>query len=866
MNTPERDRHVVTGRVQGVGFRPFVYRLALNHALSGFVLNAPEGVIIELQGQRPQLEAFAHALIHSLPPLAMLVSHTRQAVPPVPDEANFSIRESLAGEGHNVLVSPDVATCPDCLADMADPANRRFEYPFTNCTNCGPRYTITRSLPYDRDKTSMACFPLCPDCAREYHDPLDRRFHAQPNACPVCGPQVWLTDAKGRRIAEAGPAIEHAAKALAQGRVLALKGLGGFHLAVDATNPKAVALLRKRKKRPAKPLAVMVPDLQTLAALAEISPAEAAMLTGQERPIVLVRLLPDGPLAPDVSPDTAWLGAMLPYTPLHHVLLKHLRATITNGRPPALVMTSGNGSSEPIALGNREALARLPEIADLFLLHNRDILVRTDDSVVRLLPNSTAGECAVAARATGAAHGARGTCGASPAAGSEAVSATDDTPASEETPEKERLQFLRRSRGFTPVPVFLPGKGPCVLGVGPELKNTVCLTKDDQAFLSQHIGDMHNLETAAFHREVIDHLGLVLRVKPEAVVADLHPDYLSTRSALEQTDIPVLRVQHHHAHIMAVLAERQADVLVSGPVLGLALDGSGYGEDGTIWGGELLLVDPVACSMRRAGHFSPVRLPGGEAAIRQPWRVAQAFFHALGRPEPEASWPWLHGQTSPGLRPKSQNHEAISRHGRPVLKTPLRTAGTAQPRQEGREQAAAMVRLMLDKGLNSPVTTSCGRLFDAVSALLGLCLEITYEGQAAILLEDAQDFAETGWYPCPVLQGKGPAVLDTLSLFAATAEDAARGISPATVSRRFHLGLARGLADLAAAMAAVHGANTVALSGGVFLNRTISRILPPLLRQAGLKPLMHRLVPPGDGAVSLGQAYYGQRALLTGHF
>lgn len=806
MTAIERDRHIVIGRVQGVGFRPFVYRLARTKALTGYVLNSPEGVIIEIQGPRPDLEAFAHDLIHSLPPLAMIVSHAREVVPPlagIADEDAFVIRESRTGEGHNVLVSPDVATCPDCLADMRDPADRRFEYPFTNCTNCGPRYTITQSVPYDRDKTSMACFPLCPECAREYHDPLDRRFHAQPNACPVCGPKVWLTDAKGLALAESGQAIEKAAQALAKGRILVLKGLGGFHLAVDATNPKAVARLRQRKKRPAKPLAVMVPDMETLALLTEADPEEAALLAGLERPIVLVRLKPGGPLAPDVSPDTDWLGAMLPYTPLHHVLFAQFRRALGKGRPAALVMTSGNLSSEPIALGNREALARLSSIADLFLLHNRDILVRTDDSVVRLLPTLLPGE-----------HSAQAGTAKSVA----------EARAPEVSHVEERLQFLRRARGFTPLPVFLPGEGPCVLGVGPELKNTVCLTKGDQAFLSQHIGDMQNMETAAFHREVIDHLTTMLRVTPQAMVADLHPDYLSTRYAQGRTDIPVLRVQHHHAHIMAVLAEHPA-ASAKGGVLGLALDGSGYGGDGTIWGGELLLVDPATAAMRRVGHLSPVRLPGGEAAIRQPWRTAQAFFHALGHAAPESAWPWL----------------------------------------KGREQACAVVRTMLDKQVNSPITTSCGRLFDAVSALLGLTLEISYEGQAAIVLERVQDMTETGWYPCPVRDGQDPAVLDTLALFAAAAEDAALGVPASVVSRRFHGGLARGLAALAVTMTGRLGVEAVALSGGVLLNRTMAHLLPSFLRQAGLRPLLHRQVPPGDGCIALGQAYYGQRALLTGH-
>ncbi len=772
MSGPLRDRHTVSGRVQGVGFRPFVYRLAVREGLTGFVLNAPEGVVIEVQGPQEALDRFAVALRDELPPLAMLVTQDRQAADPLPEESGFSIRATRQGEGHHVLVSPDVAVCPDCLADMADPANRRHDYPFTNCTNCGPRYTITRSLPYDRATTSMACFPMCPDCQAEYDDPMDRRFHAQPNACAVCGPRLWLTDASGKRLAEGQAALDAAARQLARGRVLAMKGLGGFHLAVDACNPDAVDALRTRKNRPDKPLAVMVPDVETLERLARVDQEERAMLSGQERPIVLVPLNPDHPLAPGISPDTAELGAMLPYTPLHHVLLARFRT----GAPdlpapavPALVMTSGNASSEPICLGNREALARLGGIADVFLLHDRDILVRTDDSVVRYLDLP---------------DGGRG------------------------------VQFLRRARGFTPSPVFLDRGGPCVLGVGPELKNTICLTKGDQAFLSQHIGDMHNLETAAFHKEVVAHLADILRVTPQTVVADLHPDYLSTRYALEESGLPVLRLQHHFAHVFALLAEHRLDQ----PVLGIALDGSGYGLDGTIWGGELLYVDPRNVTMRRVGHFAPVRLPGGEAAIRQPWRMAVSCLHALGRDPLAEGWPWL----------------------------------------AGREQAATLVRSMIDKGVNSPVTTSCGRLFDAVSALAGLCGQINYEGQAAIRLQQAQDPAETGAYALTAREdGQGMLVLDTLGLFGRAADDLLDGASPGAVAARFHEGLARGLADAARNLCARLGVTRVGLSGGVFHNATLSVRLAGLLNAAGLTPLIHAQTPPGDGCIALGQAFYG---------
>jgi len=767
MQTIERDRHVVVGRVQGVGFRPFIFRLAHRYGLFGFVLNAPEGVVIEVQGIRFDLDRFASDLLNTLPPLAMIVENSRAPVPTVEGDAAFVIRESSAGLGHHVLVSPDVATCPDCLTDMADPANRRHRYPFTNCTNCGPRYTITASLPYDRHATTMACFPLCPECKAEYEDPLDRRFHAQPNACPACGPTVWFTNSSGGKKADGPRAMELAAKALIDGKILAIKGLGGFHLAVDACNHAAVAELRRRKMRPAKPLAVMCPDIETLSLLADIGDEEADVLSGLERPIVLVRLKKDSPLSPDVSPDTDHLGAMLPYTPLHHVLLAAIREL--SPAPPVLVMTSGNLSSEPISLGNREAIARLSHVADFFLLHNRDILVRTDDSVVRFLRPDN---------------------------------------------EKPALQFLRRARGFTPSPIFLPAKGPSVLGVGPELKNTVCITKGDQAFLSQHIGDMQNLETAEFHEEVISHLGRILQVTPELVVADKHPDYLSTRYALEESGLPVVRLQHHFAHILAVMAGKR----LMEPVIGLAMDGSGYGDDGTIWGGEFLYVDPAGPSLVRAGHLSPVRLPGGEAAIRQPWRMAMSYLLALRRDPLAEGWPWL----------------------------------------KGREQAAGLVLTMVEKGLNSPVTTSCGRLFDAVSALTGICPEISYEGQAAIRLEYSQDPSLQTGYACGFQDFASLTVLDSLSLFGQAADDALQGRPVREVSRLFHLGLAQGLSETALTLCERFGTRHVALSGGVFLNKTLSTLLPGMLRSFGLVVHTHEFEPPGDGCISLGQAFYGQ--------
>jgi len=762
-----RERLVVAGQVQGVGFRPFVYRLAVECGLTGTVANTPEGVAVEVQGAPGSVAEFARRFETELPPLARIVRVRRAPVPAVAGEAAFAILHSEAGEGHQVLISPDTATCADCLAEMRDPANRRHLYAFTNCTNCGPRYTITRSIPYDRPATSMACFPLCPECRQEYENPLDRRFHAQPNACPVCGPRLWLQERDGARPAEGDAALAEAARRLLAGEILALKGLGGFHLACDALSEEAVGKLRSRKKRHGKPLAVMVADVAAARALAEVGEEEAALLSGIERPIVLCRGRADGPLAPGVAPDTHFVGLMLPYAPLQHALFQHLRAA--GATLPALVMTSGNVSGDPICLGNREAAARLAQIADAFVLHDRDILIRADDSVAR-------------------------------------IDAASRTPV-----------FLRRARGYVPRPVFLDRDGPCVLGAGPELKNTLCLLKGDQAFVSQHIGDMENLETLRFWKEIAAHLAGILRVEPKLLVHDLHPGYMTTQHAREQAVLPTAALQHHVAHGHAVLAENR----FAGRAAILALDGTGLGDDGTLWGGECLLVDTESADYERLGHLNALRLPGGEAAIREPWRIGQAALWELGeKTEGGAAWPWL-AEFGPASR---------------------------------------VVAQMLDKGLNSPATTSCGRLFDAAAALCGLGLCITYEAQAAILLEQAQDMGEAGAYPCPVREdaATGRHVLDARELLAALWSDLGSGAPVDRAARRFHLGLAKGLADLAAACAARAGVTHVGLSGGCFLNLTLATDLPRELAARGLTPLTHRDLPPGDGCVSLGQAVWGR--------
>ncbi len=766
-----RRRLTITGQVQGVGFRPFVYRLALDHNLTGTVRNSPEGVVIEIQGGPESAEAFEHDLENRLPPLARIVSLDAKNIEPVGREEKFEILASTAGKGHSVLISPDIATCPDCLKEIFDRQDRRYLYPFTNCTNCGPRYTITRSIPYDRPFTSMNCFPMCEKCQGEYEDPLDRRFHAQPNACPDCGPEVWLTDMKGGRISQGDNALRILAQALADGKVAAIKGLGGFHLACDATNALAVSTLRQRKNRPDKPLAVMVPDMTTARKLVYTSPDEEMWLTGMYRPIVLAKKKQLIALAPGVAPDTEFAGVMLPYTPLHHILLHHLAKAIGDMRPAALVMTSGNMSSEPICLGNREALKRLKDIADLYLFHNRDILIRTDDSVLRV------------------------------------------------NPESGEPLFMRRARGFTPTPVFLSQKGPSVLGLGPELKCTLCLTKENQAFPSQHIGNMENLETLGFYEEITEHLKSILQTEPVLAVRDLHPNYMTTEIA-GKLDIPVIGLQHHYAHIHSVLAETRHQ----GPAIGLALDGTGFGEDGTIWGGECLYVNNLTLEHKRLAHFTPIRLPGGEAAVREPWRIAQGLLWDLGVKKPgKHPWPWL----------------------------------------EEHQEASNFLPQVLEKNINTPMTSSCGRLFDAVSALLGLVAEISYEGQAAIMLERVQDMKETSGYPCSLLEGV-PAVLDTRTLFSYVLGDAEAGVEASIISRRFHLGLIRGLAEMAALFAGQIGVKAIALSGGVMQNLTLATELPKALAQKGLTPLVHTIMSPNDGCISLGQAAYGQKYLLLG--
>ena len=750
-----RLRVVVRGVVQGVGFRPFVYRLAREHGLGGWVLNSTEGVVIEVEGTA--VASFLRDLTASPPPLAKVERVEVTQLPPM-GYTTFSIHDSEDSEGAVALVSPDISLCDDCLRELFDPADRRYRYPFINCTNCGPRFTIVEDIPYDRPKTTMRAFPMCPRCQAEYENPENRRFHAQPNACPECGPRVQLVCAGGKATGDA--AIRRARALLRAGRIVAAKGLGGFHLACDAGSEAAVAELRRRKGRAGKPFAVMAVDAVAAARLCEVSDDERRLLMSPQRPIVLLRRRPDSPVAPSVAPRNGWLGVMLPYTPLHHLLLE--------GQMPPLVMTSGNLSEEPIAIGNEEARERLGSVADAFLWHNRDIHVRCDDSVTRV----------VAGRET----------------------------------------LIRRSRGYAPFPVRIDNLNRQVLACGAELKNTFCLTRDGYAFLSGHIGDLENWETLRSFEEGIAHFQRLFRVAPEALAHDLHPDYLSTKYALGPAGEGkrVLGVQHHHAHIASCLAENG----LRGQVIGVALDGTGYGPDGAIWGGEFLAADEARYD--RVGHLAYVPLPGGAAAIRLPYRTALSFAAAAG--EYETALALLRGHLE---REKGSSHLT--------------------------EAEANVLRRQVQGNLNSPATSSCGRLFDAVSALAGVRQVVTYEGQAAIELEMASDPTVSDEYPLPVVDGPNGFLLDHRPLLRAVVTDVAAGAPASLVSARFHNALAASIGAACRRVRAERGLIRVALSGGVFQNTLLLARTVARLRDDGFAVYTQHQVPGNDGGIALGQ-------------
>ena len=728
---PERIQVRLRGIVQGVGFRPFVYNLAQRLKLAGHVLNDSSGLIAEVEGEHAAIEAFLEALQREHPPLAWIQDRAVTSLPPA-GEREFHIRPSVAETGRFALVSPDIATCDACLADIADARNRRYGYAFTNCTNCGPRYTIIRDIPYDRPHTTMADFAMCDLCRSEYDNPADRRFHAQPNACPACGPALSAS-------------IEEAQRRLADGQILAIKGLGGFHLACDARNTAAVGRLRARKRRSDKPFALMVGSPQAARELCVVDETAARALGGPRHPIVILPRCESAGLPEGIAPGNQTLGVMLPYTPLHHLLFRGAAFT-------ALVMTSGNLSEEPIVVENRDAHERLSGVADWFLEHNRDIYMRADDSVVGVFES------------------------------------------------EERV--MRRSRGYAPQTLDLGRDLPELLACGGELKNVFCLTKGTHAILSQHIGDLENYETLVFFEETLANLRKLFRVTPRAVAYDLHPGYLSTKYALGLAGLEKIGVQHHHAHIASCMAENG----LTGEVIGVAMDGTGYGLDGAIWGGEFLLAS-YAGFTRRA-HLRYVPLAGGDAAVRQPWRSALAYVGAA---------PFA-GHVS--------------------------------------EQRLRAVERMIATGTNTVMTSSCGRLFDAVAALVGLRHEANFEGQAAIELEAIVDPSCEERYEFDI----GGEELDFRAMMQRIVKERA---APSLVAARFHNTLAAAIHEMCLRMRRESGIGRVCLSGGTFQNMRLLALAARALRASGFELFLHRNVPPNDGGIALGQAMIAAERMKT---
>ncbi len=751
----KRCRIKIQGIVQGVGFRPFVFRLARRLGLDGWVRNSSAGVLIEAQGDETALADFAQALEQEAPPLA-LVTLLESADIAVAAAENFRI-EASSNEAGSTLVSPDCDVCPDCLAELFEPADRRYLYPFINCTNCGPRYSIITATRYDRQSTTMAAFPMCQECAREYYDPTDRRFHAQPIACPVCGPQLTLVDAAGRSLAV--DPLQGAVEALQKGMIVAVKGIGGYHLAVDPFNSEAVRELRRRKRRDEKPFALLTESLASATSLAHISAVEGRFLTGVERPILLLRKRAGNPIAAEVAPANDYFGLMLPSAPLHYLLLR--------GNFSALVMTSANIADEPLIYRNDEALQQLEGIADLFLSHDRQIHAPCDDSVIRVF--------------------------------------------------RTHPLLLRRSRGYVPRAIRIPQINRAVLGTGGELKAAICLAQGEQAFLSRHLGDLKNAATLAAYGDSITSLQKISGITPDVVAHDLHPDYLST--AITDDHLPLLKrpVQHHHAHLAACMAENRLE----GEVLGIIFDGAGYGADGTIWGGEFLVGS--YSGYRRAAHLRQMLLPGGDAAAAEPYRMAISLLYQLHGDNLFSALPGCLEEVLPGQQ--------------------------------------KIFLQMLAKGINSPVTSSCGRLFDAVAALLGVRSRLSYEGQAAIELEGlAEQGSSCNLYPFGITREQEMFLLDWLPLVSALLEDVLAGLPSADIAAAFHYSLAAAATAVCGEIRRDSGIKRVVLSGGVFQNRLLSEALVALLEQEGFTVFTHRLVPPNDGGLALGQAMIAGRS------
>ena len=747
----KRIRCLFKGIVQGVGFRPFVFRTAMQYGLTGFVLNTIDGVTTEVQGPDCALQEFLSHINNNAPPLSEITGQTCSEIKTL-DESDFKILESRSRGDLDACSPPDIATCDDCLRELFDPLDRRYRYPFINCTNCGPRLTIVTDLPYDRDRTAMACFPLCPACKKEYDNPADRRFHAEPNACPVCGPRVRLLDAFGKECLCDDPVVE-AIDRLKQGLSIAIKGLGGFHLAVDAKNDAAVQRLRQQKCRDAKPLAIMVRDLNMAREIVETGTQEERLLASPQRPIVLLPKKNTRVLSELVAPHMSRLGVMLAYTPLQHLLLEY--------NFTALVMTSANRTEEPICTGNREAVERLQGIADFFLVHNRDILVRCDDSIAMV--------------ASG----------------------------------KPRL--MRRARGFVPRPVMLARKHPAVLALGPHLKSTVCIIKDNQAFLSPHIGDMETPQARDFFHENIKLLKKITDCSPGIVACDLHPGYFSTSVANDMQDIRVVQVQHHHAHIASCMAENG----ISGKVIGLAMDGTGYGSDGTIWGGEFLVADET--DFVRAGYIRQFMLPGAEKAIRQPWRIGASLLReSLGHKWQDIACKLL-------LEPQPGQYKLLEK--------------------------------MFVSQINCPFTSSLGRLFDGVSALLGIRSTVNFEGQAAMELEAVADSSDVTAFPYKIENNENTLTLNYFPSIKELITQRLKGVQSPALAASFHATLIHSFIEMTVRIRSASGINRAVLSGGCFQNRLLLEGCIAGLMKADFTIYSHHLIPTNDGGVSLGQAF-----------
>ncbi len=802
-------RIFVTGLVQGVGFRPFIYALATQMSLKGYVVNTSEGVIINAEGKN--LERFIERIRVEAPPLARITAIDIAPAAPC-GYRDFAILESR-DEGRFTLISPDVAVCSDCIKEIFDSTDRRYLYPFTNCTNCGPRYSITRSVPYDRINTTMDVFTMCGDCSAEYHNPSDRRFHAQPNACPKCGPYLEFKVHSSKFTVQNNISdhLESAIQLLRQGAIVAIKGLGGFHLACDASNKKAVERLRERKRRSNKPFALMSPDVQTIKKYCFVADGEETLLESPSRPIVLMRkreavLLPDA-----VAPNNSYLGFMLPYTPLHYLLFRF------PGTPgfEALVMTSANLSEEPIVISNSEAMERLSGIADAFLFHNRDIFMRVDDSVIKLI----------------AGKPETGTENRSPWYSYNASPLSDSVPP---------FSFLRRSRGYAPGPILLKDDGPDVLGCGADIKNTFTLTKGRYAVMSQHIGDMENYETLRFFEETLMNLKAVYRAEPVAIVHDLHPRYLSTQWALSRCGkerssqnspasqgpgfndpVPCYGIQHHYAHIASVMAEHG----LKEKVIGVAFDGSGYGEDGTLWGGEFLIAD--IAGFKRAGHIRYIPLPGGEAAIREPWRISVSYLKETAGKE---VWDYL--------KPTG----FIGKYGEVLIDNILKIAENKQ---------------------FSPLSSGAGRLFDAVSALIGACDRNTFEGEAAIALESLVDEGCSEDYPVDI-SFREVMEIDFSHMILRIIDDMQRNPDLRLISTRFHNTVAAAICSVVLKLSLTHNIRRTVLSGGVFQNSYLLRMVREKLSSEGLRVHLHETVPCNDACISLGQAYIVRERMKAG--